>query len=141
MVDTVPTRIRNAAAKVSDRFNPITSAYKQLESLTATLVELPPEQCCYACGGPTTKALIDYEYDCSASDGSRITLAKALPGYRCVTCSAEYRDGALSERFLAILATAFATAGETRLQEALERRSSDPRMVVATTDLEPRQPA
>ena len=121
----MPT-IRETAAKVCDKFHPVTVAFKQLELFDASLADIPAGASCYACGDSTSRALIDYSYDYKVSQGNRITIGKALPGYRCDTCQLEYRDPGLSDRFLTTLASALASAGDTRLHEALQRRKTDP---------------
>src|SRR5438067_1431486 len=80
------------AAKVCDSFHPLSSVYKQLEALTGTLEEISRARPCDGCGGSTTKTFIDYQYDYRQSNDTRLTVSKALPGYRCDTCQVEMGD-------------------------------------------------
>lgn len=128
----MPRAIREPAAKVSDKFHPLTVAFKYLDSFGASMEDIPPGELCYACGNPADRVIVDYTYDYKVSSDTRITLAKALPGYRCEACQLEYRDPILSDKFLTTIATALASAGDTRLREALQRRKNDPASLLGT---------
>lgn len=106
-------------------------AVKKLRPLSASLEDIaePIERC--ACGNPTPKTFIDYEYDAKFPDGSRVTIAKILPGYRCDGCGVEYQDEALSDQFLALVSEALSGLGDTRLASALRRKDADPQTYTA----------
>lgn len=122
------------SGKYVDAFSPLMQGLKRLESLHAELDEIPNPPTCLGCGSQTGKALVDYEYDYRCTSDTRITVAKALPGYRCGNCQAESRHPRLSDAFLRALAAGLAAAGDARLQESLQAARKDPRAVGVLTD-------
>lgn len=122
------------AGRICDRFHPLTKALEHLDSLSAEFDQIPSPPTCLGCGSQTDKALVDYEHDYKSSGDTRITIARALPGYRCGNCHAESRDPRLSDAFLENIAAGFAAAGDTRLQESLRKPRMDPRTIGVITD-------
>lgn len=119
------------------RVAPLERAVRKLRPLSASLEDItePIERC--ACGGATPKTFIDYEYDAGFPDGTRVTLAKRLPGYRCDGCGVEYGDQAINDQFLALVSTALSELGDTRLAGALRRKGADPHTYTAFSEIPP----
>jgi len=116
-------------ARLCDGFNPVTKALEKLDLLHADFGEIPDAQPCIGCSGQTEKGLVEYEYDYRRSNDARITLAKGLPGYRCVICNAESQSPRLFATFIEAIAEGFAAAGDPRLQDELREPRADPHTI------------
>lgn len=108
------------------RFRASVDAIEEFGAMSARPEDIPEAEPCYACGGPTVKASIDYETTYECNEASHVTATKGLPGYRCELCDAAYVDPGLDDRFLGIVAQSLAGLASPQLQDALERRDEDP---------------
>ena len=119
MLDAAALKLKVKAAQACEHQTKLNAAFEALRSLKRSIESIPDPEICSICGGPTRKVVIDYDYLYKATADTRIILTKALPGYRCDACDLEYRDRQLSDAFLRTIADAFASKGDTTLQEDL----------------------
>ena len=82
-----------------------------IATLSACLDDIPAADVCYACGRMTVKMPVPYEYEYRCNDSTLVTVAKTLPGYRCLDCQVDYLDPTLSAQFLALVGHAIAGLG------------------------------
>lgn len=136
-----PTAASKAARNTEVQpIDPIAIAVKRLEALQVDESQLAPASPCYSCGAPTEIALVDYEHDYLRTGDVRVTLVKALPGFRCTACYLEYPSTPFTDAFLETLAAGFASAGDTKLQEKLRlSRLSVAELLQAAPNGEPHQ--
>lgn len=119
-----------------EEHSPVSQLVKWLRKVDGSLDALPePSTPCGGCSGHVVKAVVPYDYDSDYPDGTRLTVARMLPGYRCERCGAEYGAATLTDEFLKHVASGLAELGDTRLKANLERAAVHPSSWTTLTPL------
>lgn len=105
----------------------LTGALPELDKLNPGPVPVNTENC-ISCGSETKAQDIPYTYEWQLSETFGVTIAKSLPGSRCVNvyCDIPYMQTNLRENFLDAVAMGLSRLGDNTLLRERMVRASDP---------------